>query len=319
MSILMSACSKKTDVASNCPQTTTASLGYTCSFTEVDQFVLSVDPTQDFSATSGQETSLLMNNTCVGISNGMHTNDGALTISRSGNQIIIDSGADGIQFAGSQATVPQTDLQDCTCGIQGTGVLQSVEFDGVGNQILVTTSWSLVNNACAQTPAASGQSTPGSLTSSSYAVPSSITSATTYLYMEEDPGDYYGQTPFQQYNYTSSNATITPISQNGETGFTIHPSDGSHSWSIGFWPPVGSSLVPGDYSNIVWFDGVSATAAGFMLEGPYVQWAPASGSSFQVLSSSFDLSGNVQSFAASFTIVEYPGQIMRGVVGYNVP
>jgi hypothetical protein len=298
---------------------------YTCSFTEIDVFPVSSDPTQNFSVSNVAESSFIQNNTCNGIYNGESTTQTVASMSSSSGQITMVNPNDSISISGTQATVPAADLQQCSSGIQATGILSQVVLDSFDDDVRVVSTWSLVNNGCTQNPSASGQSNAAQVVVNTFSVPANLTSSSYYLYLQTDPGA--SGDAVQEWSYTDADSVFQVFPNlDSAVGISVTSNDRSTAWDVGFGVPGSNQLGTGSYSNVIDSSQASEQAlpalnlSGYIegLMNPFPDYK-GTGGNFQILAVSYDGLGNLTKFSATFTLIvnQAAGSIIRGVINYD--
>jgi hypothetical protein len=138
----------------------------------------------------------------------------------------------------------------------------------------------------------------------------------TSLTMVSDAGDYIGGGQF--YFYTPNDGTFTGQSSSNQiVTFSFNTPTYSHWWNLDFAAPSGQSLSLGSYTGAARFPFQLATQPGLSVYGDGRGCNTLTGS-FQVLEASFDASGNVTTFDATFVqYCEGGAAALRGEIRYN--
>lgn len=144
---------------------------------------------------------------------------------------------------------------------------------------------------------------------------SGATAQVTSLTMNSDPGDYIGGGQF--YYYTPADGAFSAQSSPQVITISFNTPNFSDWWYLNFAAPSGQSLIPGSYPGAARYPFQTANQPGLSVYGEGRGCNTLTGS-FQVLQSSFDSSGNVLAFDATFIqYCEGGTAALRGEIRYN--
>ncbi len=138
----------------------------------------------------------------------------------------------------------------------------------------------------------------------------------TSLTMASDPGDYIGGGQF--YYFTPADGTFSQFGGSTQTAaFSFTTPSSNQWWYLYFAAPSGQSLAPGVYSGAARWPFQASNQPGLTVYGDGRGCNTLTGS-FQVLQASFDSSGNVLAFDATFVqYCEGGTAALRGEIRYN--
>jgi len=138
----------------------------------------------------------------------------------------------------------------------------------------------------------------------------------TSLTMVSDSGDYVGQGQF--YYFTPPDGTFSQFGGSTQTAaFSFTTPSFNQFWYLYFAAPSGQSLAPGVYSGAARWPFQASNQPGLSVYGDGRGCNTLTGS-FQVLQASFDSSGNVLAFDATFVqYCEGGAAALHGEIRYN--
>jgi hypothetical protein len=146
------------------------------------------------------------------------------------------------------------------------------------------------------------------------AMPAIAVAQVTSLTMQSDSGDYIGQG--QTYSYTPADGTFSVTAGSGiQVSFSAP--NLTHWWYLQFAAADGAPLTQGTYTNAMRWPFQSAGFPGLSVYGDGRGCNTLTGD-FQILQLTYDASGNVASFDATFT-QHCEGMVpaLRGEIRYN--